>query len=72
MQKAKYSSAKEPISTEYANKRATQMLGTIKKKQISSHLSRTNASISVPIIKEVTAELMNDSPLDDILDGWKN
>ncbi len=73
MQKAKYSSAKEPISTQYVNKRATRMLGTrIKKKQISSHLSKTNASISVPIVKEVTAALVNESPLDGTLDGWKN
>jgi hypothetical protein len=71
MQKAKYSSDKEPISTQYANKHATWMLGTIKK-QISSHLSNTNASISVPILKEVTAELINESPLDGILDCWKN
>ncbi len=63
MQKAKYSSAKEPISTQEANTRATRVLGTIKK-QISSHLSKTNASISVPIVKEVTAELINESPLD--------
>ncbi len=54
MQKAKYSSAKEPISTQYTNKCATWMLGTIKK-QISSQLSKTNASISVPTVKEVTA-----------------
>jgi hypothetical protein len=54
MQKAKYSSANELMSTQYANKRATWMLGTIKK-QISSQLSKTNASISVPIVKEVTA-----------------
>jgi hypothetical protein len=71
MQKAKYSSAKELISTQYANKRATWMLGTIKK-QISSRLSKTNASISMPIIKEVTAALINESPLDGTLDGWKN
>jgi hypothetical protein len=71
MQKAKYSSAKKPISTQYANKHATRMLGS-KKKQISSHLSKTNASISVPIIKEVTAALINESPLDGTLDGWKN
>jgi hypothetical protein len=71
MQIAKYSSAKEPISTQYANKRATWMLGTIKW-QISSHLSKTNASISMPIVKEVTAALINESPLDSILDGWKN
>jgi hypothetical protein len=42
-----------------------------KKKQISSHLSKTNASISVPIVKEVTAALINESPLDGTLDGWK-
>jgi hypothetical protein len=47
------------------------MLGTIKK-QISSHLSKTNASISVLIVKEVTAALINKSPLDGTLDGWKN
>ena len=47
------------------------MLGNIRK-QISSHLSKTNASISVPIVKEVTAALMNESPLDSILVGWKN
>ena len=47
------------------------MLGNIRK-QISSHWSMTNASISVPIIKEVTAALINESPLDGILDGWTN
>jgi hypothetical protein len=72
MQKAKYSSAKELISTQYTNKRATRMLGTMKKKQISIQLSKTNASISVPIVKEVTAALINESPLDGISDGWKN
>jgi hypothetical protein len=72
MQKAKYSSAKEPISTQYANKRATRTLGTMKKKQISSRLSKTNATISVPIVKEVTAALINESTLDSTLDGWKN
>jgi hypothetical protein len=55
MQKLSNSSAKEPISTQYANKCATQILGTIKKKQISSQLSKTNASISVLTVKEVTA-----------------
>jgi hypothetical protein len=47
------------------------MLGN-KKKQISSHLSKTNASILMPIVKEVNAALINESPLDGILDGWKN
>jgi hypothetical protein len=33
----------------------------------------TNASISVTIVKEVTAAaLINESPLNGILDGWKN
>jgi hypothetical protein len=36
VQKAKYSSAKEPISTQYANKRATRILGTIKKTDLQS------------------------------------
>jgi hypothetical protein len=54
MQKLNNSSAKEPISTKCANKRATWMLGTIKK-QISIQLSKTYASISVPIVKEVIA-----------------
>ena len=36
MQKAKYSSAKEAISTEYANKGATRMLGKIKKADLQS------------------------------------
>jgi hypothetical protein len=34
--KAKYSSAKEPISTQYANKHATWVLGTIKKADLKS------------------------------------
>ncbi len=72
MQKAKYSSAKELISTQYANKCATRTLGAMKKRQISSCLSKTNANISVPIVKEVTAALINESPLDGTLDGWKN
>ncbi len=71
MQKAKYNSAKEPISTQYANKRATRMLSIIKK-QISSRYSKTNASISVPIVKEVTAVPIIEPPLDGTLDGWKN
>ena len=71
MQKLNDSSAKEPISTQYTKKCATWMLGTIKK-QISSQLSKTNASILGPIVKEITAELTNESPLDGTLDGWKN
>jgi hypothetical protein len=35
-------------------------------------LLKTNASISVPIDKEVTAALINELPLDSTLDGWKN
>jgi hypothetical protein len=54
MQKLNNSSAKEPISTQCTKKCATRMLDT-RKKQISSQLSKTNASISVLIVKEVTA-----------------
>ncbi len=50
MQKLNNSSAKKPISTQYANKCATRILGIIKK-QIFSQLSKTNASISVPTVK---------------------
>ncbi len=71
MQKAKYSSAKEPISTQYANKRATWMLGNKKKADIQSFV-KDKCKISVLIIKEVTAALINESPLDGTLDGWKN
>jgi hypothetical protein len=70
MQRAKYSSAKEPISTQYTKKCATWMLGTIKK-QISSQLSKTNASISVPIVKKLLQQLINESPFDGTLDDWK-
>jgi hypothetical protein len=43
------------------------------KKQISSQLLKTNASISVPIVKKVTAAiLINESPFDGTLDDWKN
>jgi hypothetical protein len=51
MQKLNNSSAKESISTQCTNKRATWMLY----KQIANQLSKANASISVPIVKEVTA-----------------
>jgi hypothetical protein len=71
MQKLNNSSAKEPISTQYANKHATWMLGTIKK-QISSQLSKTNASISVPIVKKLLQQLINELSLEGIVDGWKN
>ncbi len=54
MQKLNDSSAKEPISTQCANKRATRMLGIIKSRS-PENLSKTTASISVPIVKEVTA-----------------
>ncbi len=53
MQKLNNSSAKEPISTQCADKCATQMLDTIKSR--SPVNCQRNASISVPITKEVTA-----------------
>jgi hypothetical protein len=71
MQKLNNSSAKEPISTQCTNKRATWMLGTIKK-QISSQLPKTNASISVQLSKKLLLQLINESPFDGTLDGWKN
>ncbi len=71
MQKAKYSSAKEAISTEYANKRATWMLGTIKKADFQSFVKDKCKHLSADH-QEVTAALINELPLDGILDGLKN
>ncbi len=45
MQKLNNSLAKEPISTQDANKHATWMLDSKGKKQISSQLSKLDASI---------------------------
>jgi hypothetical protein len=40
-------------------------------KQISSQLSKTNANISVLIIKKLLQQLINELPFDGTLDDWK-
>jgi hypothetical protein len=73
MQKAKYSSAKEPISTEYANKHATQMVGAIKESRSPVICQRQMQASQCRLSKKLLqAALINESPLDGTLDGWKN
>jgi hypothetical protein len=53
LQKLNNSSAKEPINTHML--KMCNLDARYDKKQISSQLSMTNACISVPTVKEVTA-----------------
>jgi hypothetical protein len=71
MQKLNNSSAKEPISTQYANKRATLMLGTIKNRSLVNCQRQMQAS-QCRSSKKLLQQLINESPLDGTLDGWKN
>ncbi len=71
MQKLNNSSAKEPISTQYANKHATWMFDTIKSRSLVNCQRRMQASqcqSSRKLLKELINELLFDSTLDD----WKN
>ena len=72
MQKAKYSSAKEPMSTQYANKRATRMLGTIKKADLQSFVTDKCKHLSADRQRSYCKQLSNELPCDGTLDGWKN
>jgi hypothetical protein len=71
MQKLNNSSAKEPISTQYANKRATLMLGTIKSRYPVNCQKQLQAS-QCRSSKKLLQQLINELPLDSTLDGWKN
>jgi hypothetical protein len=71
MQKQNNSSAKEPISTQYANKHATWMLGTIKSRSPVNCQRQMQAS-QCQLSKKLLQQLINESPLDGTLDGWKN
>jgi hypothetical protein len=71
MQKLNNSSAKEPISTQYANKHATRTLGTIKSRSpVDCH--RQMQASQCRLSKKLLQQLINESPLDGTLDGWKN
>jgi hypothetical protein len=72
MQKAKYSSAKEPISTQYANKHATWMLGTIKKADLQLIVKDKCKHLSANHQRSYCKQLINELPLDGTLDNWKN
>jgi hypothetical protein len=71
MQKLNNSSAREPISTQYANKRATWMLGTIKSRSPVNCQRQLQAS-QCRSSKKLLQQLINESPFDGTLDGWKN
>jgi hypothetical protein len=71
MQKLNNSSAKELICTQYANKRATRMLGTIKSRS-PVNCQRQMQAFWCRSSKKLLQQLINDSPLDRTLDGWKN
>jgi hypothetical protein len=71
MQKLNNSSAKEPISTQYADKRATWMLGTIKSRSPVNCQRQMQTNISVLIVKKLLQQLINESPFDGTLDDWK-
>jgi hypothetical protein len=71
MQKLNNSSAKEPLSTQYANKRATRMLGTIKSRSPVNCQRQMQAS-QHQSSKKLLQQLINELPLGGTLDGWKN
>jgi hypothetical protein len=71
MQKLNNSSAKERISTQYANKCATWMLGTIKSRSPVNYQKQLQAS-QCQSPKKFLQQLINELPLDGTLDGWKN
>jgi hypothetical protein len=71
MQKAKYSSAKEPISTQYTNKRATWMLDTKKKSTSPVNCQSQMQASQCRLSKKLLQQLINESPVDGTLDGRK-
>jgi hypothetical protein len=71
MQKLNNSSAKELISTQCANKRATWMLGTIKSRSPVNYQKQMQAS-QCQSSKKLLQQLINESPFNGTLDGWKN
>ncbi len=71
MGKLNNSSAKEPISTQCANKYATRMLDTKKSRSPVSCKRQMQAS-QCQLSKKLLQEVINELPLDGTLDGWKN
>ncbi len=71
MQKLNNISAKEPISTQCANKRATRMLDTITSRSPDNCQRKMQAS-QCQLSEKLLQQLINESPVDGILDDWKN
>ncbi len=67
MQKLNNSSAKEPISTQCANKHATRMLGTINSRS-PVNCQRQIQPSQCQSSKKLLQQLINESPLDGTLD----
>ncbi len=70
MQKLNNSSAKDSISTQCANKHATQMLGTIQSRSpvnCQKHMQASQCQLS----KKLLQQLINELPFDGTLDDWK-
>jgi hypothetical protein len=71
LQKLNNSSAKEPISTQCANKLATRMLDPIKSRSLVNCQRQMQAS-QCQSSKKLLQQLINESPFDSTLDDWKN
>jgi hypothetical protein len=70
IQKLNNSSAKEPTRTQYANKRATQMLSAISSRSPVDCQRQMQAS-QCQSPKKLLQQLINELPADGILDDWK-
>jgi hypothetical protein len=70
LQKLNNSSAKEPISTQYTNKRATWLLDTIKSRSPVDCQRQMQAS-QCRLSKKLPEQLINELPFDGTLDDWK-
>ncbi len=70
MQKLNNSSAKERINTQYATKRATWIIGTIKSRSPVDCQRQMQAS-QCRLSKKLLQQLINESPFDGTLDAWK-
>jgi hypothetical protein len=70
MQKLNNSSAKEPRSTQGANRCATWMVDTIISRSPVNCQRQMQASLCQSS-KKILQELINESPFDGTLDGWK-
>ncbi len=71
MQKLNNSSAKELISTQCANERATWMLDNIKNRSLVNYQRQMQAP-KCQLSKKLLQQLINELPFDGTLGNWKN